>query len=160
MWARPAWLLPLLLLVGCGARSDLSAPDADVDAREELALAPELVDTWFFPLASGAPRYYVLALCPDGRAGLRTSFLGEGGPDPGEALWGRVRPSSGDIDAVASFDPAAAPMGFSTMRLRYDRATDTLLWLDEVDVFSGWASGGGLRYRYDWIPASSVPSCE
>lgn len=157
MWARSPWLLLSLLLVSCGAKTDVGALDAGGDSRAHVTLAPPLLGTWWFPLASDAPRYYVLTLCADGRAGLRTSFLDE--RDSG-TVWGRVRPSAGGIDAIASFDSAGAPAGFSTMTLHYDRTADRLQWLEEVAALDGWASGGGTRSRYDWMPVSSAPTCE
>jgi hypothetical protein len=156
-----AVVLLLAMLLGCGARSEVEDVDgehaADGGSLDAGSASPDIdarvFDTWWFSLASGALRYYVLTLCPDGSARLQTVLSGVG---PDVTIDGTAEAGPTATTAILRFDPAEAPMGFAVMHVAYEADGDLLVWREEVDVFPGWASGGGVRDRPGLIgePAS------
>ena len=167
---RTISILILMCLGGCGSRSGLdtsdgppptppvdgSPPIPSVDAALPIpSVDAALHGEWWFVLFSGAIRFYGFAICDGGQAVLHT-FLSRSELESEGPFFGRVERGPTLEEATLRFDPGAVPDGFAVMHVRYDRARDQMAWLEEDDVFPGWASGGGTHER----PSGTPPDFE
>jgi hypothetical protein len=140
----------------------VTADSGNVDVRGDEPpdrIDSRLLGTWWFGLASGAIRYYAIALCADGSAWLRTSFNGDGGPDPEGPFRGLIQPGPTPLGVVVRFDTFEdSPFVHMNVELRPE--TGCLVWAEEEEAFPGWASGCGVRDRFDLAPDDFTLGCD
>ena len=154
-------LLLLTGLLGCGARSGLeSSDDALVDAgRTPPTIDAQMHGVFWFVLATGALRFVGLALCPDGRAVVRTALSGWG-TDTDGPVFGSVRPGPARLTAVVDFDATRVPSGLAEMNVSYDPDRDVLIWREGPEVFAGATDGEGTRIPVHVIPPEFTIGCD
>jgi len=119
----------------------------------------EMHGVFWFVLATGAPRFVALALCPDATAVVRTSLLGWG-PDTDGPVSGSVRPGSARLTALVRFDATRVPSGLAEMNVSYDPDRDVLIWREGPEVFPGASDGIGERTPVHPIPPEFMIGCD